>query len=340
MKFITFTVPCYNSAAYMRRCIDSLLVAGNDAEIIIVNDGSTDATAEIADEYAEKYPTIVKAIHQENGGHGSGVNQGIKNATGLYFKVVDSDDWLDAASLSRLIAMIKKLHALRKDVDTFICNYVYEHLDEGTSYTMSYSNVFPKNKVFGWKSVKRFHISQYMMMHSLVVSTKLLKDFNVVLPEHTFYVDNIFILSSLPHVRKMCYIDTDLYRYFIGRQDQSVNKDVFMRRLDQHFRVTDIAIKNFDMEAAEKISPNLSRYLLRHIAILCATGSVFLTMKGGEEAEEQRRAFWNKLKQEHPRLYKQVKFTTIAGFTNPKTKLGGKIVSFGYDFSHRLIKYN
>ena len=98
MKLLTITVPCYNSEKYMRKCIDSLLPGGEDVEILIVDDGSTDKTAEIADEYAEKYPTIVKAIHKENGGHGSGVNTGIEKASGLFFKVVDSDDWvLDTA---------------------------------------------------------------------------------------------------------------------------------------------------------------------------------------------------------------------------------------------------
>ena len=94
-KLITFAVPCYNSAAYMRHCIETLLSAGEQAEIILVDDGSVkDETPAICDEYAAKYPTIVKAIHQENGGHGEGVNQGIRNATGLYYKVVDSDDTL------------------------------------------------------------------------------------------------------------------------------------------------------------------------------------------------------------------------------------------------------
>ena len=98
MKLLSITVPCYNSEKYMRKCIDSLLPGGEDVEIIIVDDGSTDGTARIADEYVEKYPDIVKAIHKENGGHGSGVNAGIENASGLFFKVVDSDDWvLDTA---------------------------------------------------------------------------------------------------------------------------------------------------------------------------------------------------------------------------------------------------
>ena len=101
-KLITFAVPCYNSAAYMRHCIETLLSAGEQAEIILVDDGSVkDDTPAICDEYAAKYPTIVKAIHQENGGHGEGVNQGIRNATGLYYKVVDSDDWLDTDALKK-----------------------------------------------------------------------------------------------------------------------------------------------------------------------------------------------------------------------------------------------
>ena len=82
-KLITFAVPCYNSAAYMRHCIETLLSAGEQAEIILVDDVSVkDDTPAICDEYASRYPTIVKAIHQENGGHGEGINQGLKHATG------------------------------------------------------------------------------------------------------------------------------------------------------------------------------------------------------------------------------------------------------------------
>ena len=107
MKLITFTVPCYNSAAYMDRCVETLLPAGEEAEIILVDDGSKDDTGKIADAYAEKYPNIVKVIHQENGGHGEGVNQGIRNASGMYFKVVDSDDWLDAEALQKVMQTLR-----------------------------------------------------------------------------------------------------------------------------------------------------------------------------------------------------------------------------------------
>ena len=103
MKLLTITVPCYNSESYMKRCIDSLLAGGEDVEIIIVDDGSTDGTAGIADEYAMQYPSVVKAIHQENGGHGQAVNTGIRNAKGLYFKVVDSDDWVKEEAYLKIL---------------------------------------------------------------------------------------------------------------------------------------------------------------------------------------------------------------------------------------------
>ncbi len=93
-KYLSFVVPCYNSESYMARCIESLLPGGEDVEIIIIDDGSKDKTVEIADAYQKQYPDLVKVIHKENGGHGSGVNAGLACARGVYFKVVDSDNCL------------------------------------------------------------------------------------------------------------------------------------------------------------------------------------------------------------------------------------------------------
>ena len=98
MKYITFAIPCYNSQDYMERCINSLVKGGEDVEVLVIDDGSMDSTGEIADAYERKYPGIVKAIHQENGGHGAGVNKGLELARGQYYKVVDSDDWLEESA--------------------------------------------------------------------------------------------------------------------------------------------------------------------------------------------------------------------------------------------------
>ena len=110
MKYITFTIPCYNSENYMRRCVDSLLVGGEDVEILIIDDGSSDRTGAIADEYEMLYPNIVKAVHKPNGGHGSGVNKGLELAHGLYYKVVDSDDWFDRDAYLKMSDCVPVAH--------------------------------------------------------------------------------------------------------------------------------------------------------------------------------------------------------------------------------------
>ena len=249
-KLITFAVPCYNSAAYMRHCIETLLSAGEQAEIILVDDGSVkDETPAICDEYAAKYPTIVKAIHQENGGHGEGVNQGIRNATGLYYKVVDSDDWLDTDALKKVLSRLHALVTRGTAPDLMICNYVYEHTEDGTSHTVRYTNVFPQERLFTWMHVGRFRPDQNLLMHSVLYRTEVLRQCGMVLPKHTFYVDNIFVYQPLPFVKTMYYMDLDLYRYFIGRSDQSVNESVMVKRVDQQLRVTRHMIDCQDLDA-------------------------------------------------------------------------------------------
>lgn len=126
MKLLSVVIPCYNSQEYMKYCIESLLPGGEDVELLIVNDGSSDKTTEIANEYAKAYPSIIRAIHQINGGHGEAVNTGIKNATGLYLKVVDSDDWVDTRAYLKILNILKEFTNENKSIDMFISNFVYE----------------------------------------------------------------------------------------------------------------------------------------------------------------------------------------------------------------------
>lgn len=187
-------------------------------EIIVVNDGSHDNTREIAEDYVRRYPSIVKAVHKENGGHGSGVNKGLELASGLYYKVVDSDDWLDETALKTLLDTIKKHRTENVLPDLYLTNFVYEKVYEGGRYVRRFTKNFPVNKFFGWEKVKKFHTSSVLLMHSLIYKTEKLRESNTVLPEHTFYVDNIFAYKPLPYMKKLYYLDIDLYRYFIGRE--------------------------------------------------------------------------------------------------------------------------
>ncbi len=182
MKLLSIAIPCYNSEGYMQNCIHSLLVGGEEVEIIIVDDGSTDGTAAIADEYAEKYPSIIKVVHQENGGHGEAVNTGLRNATGLYFKVVDSDDWVSISAYKEILKTLENLAGARPLVDMLISNFVYEKEGQKRKKVMSYRSAFPQDRVFTWDDVKFLLKGQYILMHSVICRTKLLRECNLELP--------------------------------------------------------------------------------------------------------------------------------------------------------------
>jgi len=248
VKVITFTVPCYNSEKYMEKCIDSLLVGGEDVEIIIVNDGSSDRTAEIADSYKERFPSIVKVVHKENGGHGSGVNAGLKDATGEYFKVIDSDDWVDEKALKAVLTALKMFIASNNKLDLLITNYVYEHVEDNTQNIIDYIGIFPESKICTWDDMKRLDPVKYIIMHSVTYRTQILRDSGLVLPEHTFYVDNLVLYVPLPLVKSIFYLNVDFYRYYIGRVDQSVNEQVMIKRIDQQIRVTEIMLNAHDLD--------------------------------------------------------------------------------------------
>jgi glycosyltransferase involved in cell wall biosynthesis len=284
MKLITFTVPCYNSAAYMDHCIETLLTAGEDAEIILVDDGSKDDTGKIADAYAEKYPTIVRVIHQENGGHGEGVNQGIRNATGVYFKVVDSDDWLDTDALQQVLAELRAHLNDEQPLDLMMANYVYEHVADNTQNVVDYKGILPEGRVFTWKEIGKFPPSKNILMHSVIYRTEILRACGMELPKHTFYVDNIFVYQPLPQVKTIYYMNLDLYRYFIGREDQSVNEANMIKRVDQQLRVTRIMMNVVDVYALPPEQAKLRAYMLNYFSMMMAISSIFLTLDGSKEA--------------------------------------------------------
>lgn len=347
-KLISFVVPCYNSQDYMERCIDSLLVGGDDVEIIIVDDGSTDNTGSIADVYANVFPNIVNVVHKENGGHGSGVNAGLKLAQGIYFKVVDSDDWLETEAYERLLKQIKDMVSAEKLPtgdnnhflpDLIVTNYVYDHLMEKTSHIMNYRNVFPVEEVCSWNEIRSFFPSQYLIMHALLFQTSLLRKTGIQLPEHTFFVDNIFAYQPLPLVEKIYYMDINLYHYFIGREDQSVNEKMLMKRIDQQIKVTEIVENCVDIGKVREIYPKLANYMYRDVSVMITISSVHLLLIATKEAYVKRKKLWSNMKMQNRRMYYRLHYTTLSGLTCLPGKLGRKVVIEGYRIAKRKYQF-
>lgn len=338
MKLITFAVPCYNSAAYMKKCIDSLLTGGDDIEIIIVNDGSTDDTASIADDYAKRFPDIVKAIHKENGGHGSGVNRGLAEASGLYYKVVDSDDWLDVSALEILLATIKTHVERGINADLYITNFVYERAD-GNSYVSDYLSKMPEGKFFGWERLKPLRLWKMLLMHSLVYSTQKLRESDTVLPEKTFYVDNLFAYKPLPHMKNLFYLNIDLYRYYIGRADQSVNAENMINRYDQQILVMTKMLESYSFAELKKMCRPLRKLMYHCLEVIMLNTSFFATAKDSPLRRKRFNDMWTELKARDPKLYKKLKYRTLVRLiTGLPWRVKGKVTTISYKILCKHVK--
>lgn len=338
MKLLSVAVPCYNSQEYMRNCIDSLLEGQDLVEIIIVDDGSKDNTAEIADEYAAKYPDIVKAVHQENGGHGEAVNTGLRNATGLYFKVVDSDDWVNKEAYLAILDKLREITGGPQTLDMMISNFVYEKQGAKRKKVMRYKSYMPENKIFTWKEMGRMPVGKYILMHSVIYRTGLLRDCGLELPKHTFYVDNLFVYQPLPHVQTMYYMDVNFYRYFIGREDQSVHEDVMIRRIDQQLFVNRIMIDT--IAGAKNIEKNIRRYMLRYLDIIMAVSSIMLIRSGTEENLNKKKDLWKYLKNADIRIYRKLYRGILGRGVNLPGGSGRKIAVEIYKVVQKLYGFN
>lgn len=338
MKLLTVAIPCYNSQDYMRHAVETALVGGEDVEILLINDGSTDQTPQIADELAAEHPTIVRAIHKENGGHGSAVNTGLANATGVYYKVLDSDDWFDREAFLKMLDVLRDFVQEGNGVDMLLSNYVYEKPSLHKHKAIRYDGVFPENQVFGWNDVKRFKMSQNILMHSVIYRTKLLRDCGLVLPEHTFYVDNIFVYNPLPYVKTMYYVNVDLYRYFIGREDQSVNEQVMIGRIDQQIRVNKIMIDSHDLTKIK--NKKLRDYMVKYLTMMMTVSSVFLIKEGTEESLRKREELWDYLKTQNKGMFRMVNKMALSKPMQIRNRAGRKIVVWGYSLSQKIYGFN
>ncbi len=338
MKILTFVVPCYNAKAYMAHAIDSILPGGDDIEIVVVDDGSTDDTLQIAQTYAEKYPDVVRVISQENGGHGEAINTGLTNATGKYFKVVDSDDWLDEDALHKILNVLRRMENAGEEIDLLVSNYIYEKDGARHKKCIQYRNVFPRDRIFTWDKIGNFYLDQYILMHSVIYRTQMLKSSGMHLPAHTFYVDNIYVYYPLPYVQKIYYMDVDLYRYYIGREDQSVNESVMIKRIDQQIYVTKAMIDMYKLDEIPDLK--LRQYKTNYLTIMMAISSIFLIRSGDEENLKKKDELWQYLEEKDPDVYQKIRKGFFGRALHMPGKFGLKFDSAAYSVARNFIGFN
>ncbi|MBR0173616.1 MAG: glycosyltransferase [Lachnospiraceae bacterium] len=283
-KLLTVSVAAYNVSSYLPKLISSVTDADvtDHIEVLIINDGSTDDTAAIANDFEKRFPSAIRVIHQENGGHGSTVNRGIREANGKYFRALDGDDWLHSASLRKLVMRLADL-----DADLIVAPYCECH-EGGEETVVSRFSALEKERVYPLEEVvKRV---PWMSFHTLIYKTALLREHDIRLDENCFYEDTEYALYPLPHVNTVYCFGDHLYCYRTGLSGQSVSVEGRVRHIDDGWLVTEHLLDFLNREK-ERLSPACVSYMVRGIAGQCCfhLQSMLLLPKGAEALQMIRR---------------------------------------------------
>ena len=335
-KLLSVVVPSYNASKYLDFNLQSFLCQSvpERLEVIVVDDGSTDDTARIADAYHEKYPETIKVIHKENGGHGSGINAGLRAATGKYFKVVDADDWVDHEALERLLDYIASFDAAAANADTDIdaaqvqadvkarardkavsCpdviynNYYWRLTDEAkspdayerkTEFTEPFSGV-EYRKVYDFESIAD---RCYVKMHNMTIRTDILREHQIQIDEHCYYVDMEYILYPMPYVETIAFLPEFLYQYQIGRQGQSMDPAKMQRNATQYDHVLASIYAYYDAHCREIKQPNRKKYIDRLISRFYASRiKILLSMPDASRRKNEFITMEEVLYRDYPDIY-------------------------------------
>jgi len=318
MKLLTVAVPTFNTEKYLERCLQSLVYddkALESLEIIVVNDGSTDNSLAIAREYEKKYPNTIVIIDKPNGGHGSAINKALGIAKGKYFRVVDSDDWVNIIDFPDHFKDLKKY-----DVDIVLTNYNRELVYEGASEEFKYGEVIPYGRVFNLSDfdLKLFK-DNYFFLATSDFRTEFLRKAGVKLDEKTYYVDMEFVIFPIKEMSTFVYLNYNIYRYYQGRNDQSISAQSMVRNRIDHEKVLRKLLHFYKMT---KLSKNKKKYVAKILILML--NSHYMIYCGQKTQEKSMtneiRAFDLFLNREYGALYDKVavKFPYIAIYRSSK----------------------
>lgn len=342
MKLLSIVVPVYNTERYIRRCLDSLLVPETleDIEVLVVNDGSRDSSAEIAKEYEAKYPDTVKVIDKENGGHGSTINKGLELATGKYFRILDSDDWFDTLAFVRYLKKLKDC-----DEDIVLTPYYQEYVYNGMQILYEYPG-FEFDKTYTFEDVTLEKLGDfYFVLASSSYKTEVLRSAGVQLFEKTFYVDMQYNIMAVRDIKTIRFLDDNIYRYFIGRPTQSMSIESMIRNMPHHERVLKFLVEYYHAHKAE-VEEEKRIYMANMIKLMTNTHFHLVSdvWKNRWQAYQLSKGFIKYLKKTDEELYQAamdypyIRFGKKLGYLNVLlcNKLYLKVLNLGVKLKGRV----
>ena len=318
-KILTITIPSYNVEAYIAAALDTMVTINNLdlLEILVVNDGSKDNTVAVAQQYVDKYPNSVRILDKENGGHGSTINAGIREATGKYFKVVDGDDWVDSVALQNLLNFLKD-----HDADLIInpCNRVFMYDNQRKKLLVELSPETKYGEVISYEDALKY-MGELQQMHMTTYRTAILKENNIKISEKMFYVDNEYKIYPSIYLRTAIILKDVLYQYRLGREGQSVAPESLIKNRFMLEQVTLNCLTFFSQKNQQMLSILRGAINLRlNKMIHLRTKTAFL-QENSQQAKTELKAFLNKVKKTNPDFY-----------NNISTKLVNLLKFFGFGF--------
>lgn len=333
MKVLTIAIPVYNTEKYIKRCMDSVLIDEilDDIEVVAVNDGGKDNSINILNDFKAKYPDSVVVVDKENGGHGSAINAALAVATGKYFRVLDSDDWVNSPDFVKLVKALRT-----EDADLVVTNYRKEHIFNGLSEEFNWKELEEDTLYrFNEMDLKLLGVDYFVMANS-TYKLEVLKKSGLRLTEKTFYVDMQYNIMPIICLDTVKFMKLDIYRYFIGRADQSMNLSTFVRNRAHHEKVAKFILEYY-MEHLEQFTPNQEKYIKQIIYYMLTTHYYIYCVyaeNGSKELQGEIVSFDNYLRELSPALYEmmeqvgQIRYARQTKFKAVKKRLPKKFARF------------
>lgn len=338
-KLITFCVPSYNSEEYLHYALDSLK-GHPEAEVLIIDDGSKDGTLAIAKKYEAECPEIFKAVHQENKGHGGAINTAVSLASGEYFKVLDSDDWVDQGAYDKLIDFLAKQPEDDK-ADLILMDYVYQQGRDNPTTRIGFARYFPTYQTIPLEKMHRhMRMQDNVTLHSAIYRLAVVKESGVVLPEHCSYEDNFFVYTPLGHVKKIAYLPEPLYQYLIGRDGQSMTRETCIRKYHDFVLCGELIFRAHDIMQYKKTDKKRYRLLAHHLLLSMLFVNIYPQLNGDPKAIEEMNEAMKRCKEQNPAQYEMVRKDPRVSLFFHKGKPAKKRAEFWYDFAHKFVKFN
>lgn len=291
MKLLTICIPCFNSIEIMHKSISSCLLMKDEVEVLIIDHQSTDETYQVAKEYEKTYPETIKVL--TNNGDKQTISLAIEHAHGLYFKVLECEDYFDQASLVRVIETLQDIIRIQANLDLLITDFKIV-IPGKKEKKISYSKMFPTETLFGWHSIKHIHSNNYLNFSSTIIKTNILRqliqenDVNITFETYGYVI--------VPYIKSMYYLDT--YFYCFGRKPY-----VFKQSQSEYYYQLCYDLFCYDDVFSLK-SRKQRHYLIKYLSYLFMLTNILLIQNDDLYLKEQ---LWDELSLKNPKLFNAIK---------------------------------